>query len=137
MMPRRARNLLKMLSSVSKMGMPKTSMGNPIPTKASALDAVSTEAVAIIKPTNRLPQSPINILAGWKLKNRNPVKAPDRASITTARTTLPCHRASIAITAQAIPDIPAARPSKPSMRLMALVTPTIHRMVTGQANQPK
>ena len=83
-MPRRARNLLGILSSVSKMGMPKTSMGNPIPTRASALDAVSTDDVAITKPRNRLPQSPMNTLAGWKLKKRNPVKAPNRASITTA-----------------------------------------------------
>ncbi|MBA7709540.1 hypothetical protein ES703_118460 [subsurface metagenome] len=41
------------------------------------------------------------------------------------------------MTPQATAEMPAARPSRPSLRLMALVMPTIHRSVSGQENQPK
>ena len=40
------------------------------------------------------------------------------------------------MTAQATAETPAARPSRPSLRLTALVMPTIQRMVKGQASGP-
>ena len=45
--------------------------------------------------------------------------------------------AKIAMTPQAMAQIPAARPSSPSLRLTAFVTPTIHRTVKRQPQPPR
>ncbi|MNZ85633.1 hypothetical protein D3C78_1044310 [compost metagenome] len=47
----------------------------------------------------------------------------------------PITKAIAAIVAIAIPDTPAASPSSPSIRLTALVTPTIQKIVSGIAIQ--
>src|SRR3972149_2503170 len=126
-----------MLNRVSKIGIPKVRAGNASPTTVSVLAAHITLQEAMVNPKKRLPESPINILAGLKLKNKKPVNAPKRDNIIIVIIAGPNNRESTAITPQVAAHIPAARPSKPSIRFIALVIPTIQRIVRGQENQPK
>ncbi|MNN35432.1 hypothetical protein D3C81_1492820 [compost metagenome] len=95
----------------------------------------SSDNSAKLKPRNRAPESPMKILAGWKLKYKNPIMLPRSNKHSSATITLPIRNDITAIVPIAIAETPAASPSKPSIRLMAFVTPTIHRMVNGIATQ--
>ena len=128
-MLRRSRNRRSMENSVSKIGTPNARTGRAKPTSAADFVAHITLAEPSRKPRNILPQSPIKIRAGLKLKNKNPDKLPVKASIITASTTLPPANASTAITVQAIAPIPAASPSSPSIRFTALVILIIQKIV--------
>ena len=68
------------------MGMPKVRIGNVRATMACDFAAHIILEDAKVKPKNRLPQSPIKIFAGLKLKNRKPIRAPRRESVITAIT---------------------------------------------------
>ena len=133
----RSRNLRNMLKRASKVGIPRAKRGKANPTTVWVLVAHKTLEEAMVRPRKRLPQSPINILAGLKLKNKKPVKAPKRESIMIVITGRPRYKVSIAITPQAAAQIPAARPSRPSMKFTALVIPIIQKIVSGQENHPK
>ena len=67
----------------------------------------------------------------------NPMHAPASAAMVTAMAMLPVSSATASMVTAAIDDTPTARPSSPSIRLTALVMPTIQRMVTGMANTPR
>jgi len=82
-----------------------------------------------MKPRNRLPESPRKIEAGWKLKQRKPTVAPARMMVTVAAPTSPFKLATTNMVVRAKSAAPAARPSRPSMRLKAFVMPTNHATV--------
>ncbi|MNW62914.1 hypothetical protein D3C74_410710 [compost metagenome] len=77
----------------------------------------------------------MKILAGWKLKNRKPIILPSNTRHIKAIIMLPIRKDITAMVPMAIPDTPAARPSRPSIKLIALVTPTIHKIVSGMDTQ--
>ena len=78
-----------MLKNVSNIGSPRASAGSARPTNVSDLAVHITLAEARKKPTNNVPQSPMNTLAGLKLKNRKPVRLPSNASMSTDITIWP------------------------------------------------
>ena len=72
------------------------------------------------------PVSPINVLAGAKLNGKNPTNAPASAVISSIATIGESFNTNMINNEIAdITDIPDDKPSKPSIRLMAFVTPTI------------
>ena len=73
-MDRRSSTLLRMLRSVSKIGSPSASAGSARPTRVSDFAVHITLAEARKNPTKSVPQSPMNILAGLKLKKQGQSK---------------------------------------------------------------
>ncbi len=70
---------------------------------------------------NKLPESPRKIVAGLKLKRRNPRIAPARTMAISSTRFGPCSRATTNTTIVEKRADPAARPSSPSIKLKALV----------------
>src|SRR5215472_14220853 len=62
---------------VSRMGNPKETTGIATAIMVEAFWAPSRASALSRKPMNRLPQSPRKIVAGLKLKRRNPRIAPE------------------------------------------------------------
>ena len=89
----------------------------------------------IVKPRNRLPASPMNIRAGWKLCSRNPAQAPATAAERRAASTAPMLTKSSAWASAAMAATPAARPSMLSSRLNALVSATSHSSESSTSHQ--
>lgn len=76
------------------------------------------------------PVSPINVLAGAKLNGKNPTKEPARAVINNIEIIGELLSKNIINNDTAdITEIPADKPSKPSIKLIAFVTPTIQPIV--------
>ena len=67
-MDRRSRKRRNMEKNVSKIGTPRTATGRARPTSAEDFEKQRTLDEAIVKPRNMLPQSPMKIFAGLKLK---------------------------------------------------------------------
>lgn len=97
----------------------------------------SIDIIAKENPKKFEPVSPINVLAGLKLNGKNPTIEPANAVIN-----------NIAISGddgfkiniinkekQEISVIPDDNPSKPSIKFMAFVIPTIHPIVIMYENQ--
>ena len=83
------------------------------------------------KPINRLPESPIKMLAGWKLKGRNPSSVPKRAQESIVARSL-CRTRDMAMTTIVESNaVPTANPSSPSIRLKAFVMSKIHMTVSA------
>ena len=122
----------EMESSVSRIGNPNETTGMATATKVGAFCSPARASALSMKPMNRLPESPRKIVAGLKLKRRNPRMAP--ASVTLIRE--PSQEwLTMAQTKKTIVENkadPAAKPSSPSMRLKALVTATTHSTVKGK-----
>ena len=87
---------------------------------------------------NRLPESPRKMVAGLKLKRRNPRIAPANAIVITSTRTGPWNTARTNATMVENKADPAANPSSPSMRLKALVMAstqmTVNISSTNQGN---
>ena len=126
-----------MAKDVSRIGIPSATMGTEKPDRVVALEATRAAADASRKPMARLPASPRNTRAGWRLWGRKPATAPMRVSISRAAPCSPPWEAVHAIAPQAMIASPLARLSSPSMMLKALVAPTIHSTVRGTPNTPK
>ena len=84
-----------------------------------------------------LPESPMKMLAGWKLKRRNPSAMPTTMIAirgAAGRSPRPPVEASSYVYTKkdeaAIAQIPAAKPSRPSTRLTALIMATSQKTVT-------
>ena len=76
--------------------------------------------------------------AGWKFQRRNPSSAPASAKHSTAMNgcetvTVSEIRPRVSAAMRAMPD---DSPSRPSMKLMLLIIPTIHSIVNPVANGP-
>ena len=90
-------------------------------------------------PMSRLPQSPRKMTAGLKFQGRNPSTAPSNARQSTMRTPASDSKGSLMgvpaamISAMArsavawIAAVPEHRPSRPSIRFMALQPPSTNR----------
>ena len=82
------------------------------------------------KPKKLDPVSPIKVLAGAKLNGRNPTNAPAKAVISKIDISGEPFSTNIINNDTAdITEIPADKPSNPSIKLIALVTPTIQPIV--------
>ena len=90
-----------------------------------------------VKPKNKLPESPMKIEAGGRLKLQNPIVTPPSITINNNRNSWPCHQQIDAKKAKATILNPLAKPSKPSIRLIAFIIPTIQKIVKGQEKNPK
>ena len=78
------------------------------------------------------PVSPINVFAGEKLNGKNPTSAPASAVIKTIDTSGEPFKTNITNNDTAdMTEIPAANPSKPSIRLMQFIIDTINIIVNG------
>ena len=81
--------------------------------------------VAKSPPRARLPVSPMNILAGFLLKYKNPRQALDAAIDMMARSILPLIKHITAQAKNAKNEQPDASPSSPSVKFRAFDEPTI------------
>ena len=81
-------------------------------------------------PKKLEPVSPKNVLAGAKLNGKNPTNAPANAATNTIDTIGELFNTTIINQDTAdITDIPEDSPSNPSIKLIAFVTATIHKIV--------
>lgn len=88
------------------------------------------EIMASENPKKLEPTSPINVLAGLKLNGKNPTIAPPNAVIS--KTAISGDLFKVKIISSDIHEIsvmPDDKPSKPSIKLIALVMPIIQPMV--------
>lgn len=80
-------------------------------------------------PNTKEPVSPMNIFAGLKLKYKKASIPPARAKAINAVAKSPLSVMNMPSVTRLIKPMPPAKPSIPSIRLNALVTPTITSMV--------
>ena len=85
---------------------------------------VITATAANAPPKASDPVSPIKTLAGCALYRKKPRQAPASAAQKIARCGLPKYMAITAYASAATVVVPAAKPSRPSVRLTAFVVPT-------------
>ena len=69
-----------------------------------------------------------------KIINKNPIIAPAKTNDNDAISVLPLVKEVIEIVNKTIIDIPDDNPSSPSIKLIALVIPTIHKTVIAPGN---
>ena len=117
--------------AVSSIGNPNETTGMATATIVGAFCAPSRARALSRNPMNRLPQSPRKIVAGLKLKRRNPRMAPASAIVIRATKDDWLTRATTNTTNVENRADPAARPSKPSIRLNAFVMAKTQRTVRG------
>ena len=88
-----------------------------------------------MKPKNKAPESPANILAGWKLWTKNPKVLPSmiKASVNSSPVVLPWKKQITIIVRKKIEEIPPARPSNPSIKLIIFIQAIIKMIVIGYA----
>ena len=79
----------------------------------------------------------MKIFAGLELKGKKPRHAPTTTAVSMAEATSPFSSMTSSSEIEQMADTPQARPSRPSIKLMALVRPTIHTTVIGIAQTPK
>ena len=79
----------------------------------------------------------MKIEAGGRLKLKKETTDPIRTTIKSINSILPISCANHERVINMTNVIPEANPSRPSMRLMALMIPTIHNMVKGIDKNPK
>ena len=118
-------------STVSVMGTASATKGTIRTAAAAVFIDPMTDTAAITYPRNMDPVSPMKILAGLKLYCRKPRHAPVMATIAAADTHCPIWNARRAMAIDAIVAIPAASPSRPSIRLTVLINPMIQKIVSG------
>ena len=78
----------------------------------------------------------MKMLAGLKLNSRKPSTAPPRLALSSITRAVVVDRPTTKLVTQAKNTTPPARPSSPSMRLIALMIATIQSTVTATANTP-
>ena len=139
-----------MANNTSKMGTPKMRSGIKSGAKkkyvwllkscvaGSARPPTTLVEIASMRPSSNAPLSPMKILAGLKLCGRKPMHAPKVTAATSgpmlgsaSKPKSPRWRLYKKKAADAIATIPVAKPSNPSMRLMASVITNNHKMVTS------
>src|SRR5205814_6009621 len=88
--------------------------------------------VAKTNPKKRLPVSPRKIVAGEKLNRRNPSNAPASVMDRMQTKWLPWINETTKTERVTKKEIPAAKPSNPSIRLNELVIATIQNTVRSK-----
>jgi hypothetical protein len=122
--------------NVSMIGSPSANIGINMANPVGAFVELFRDNIASINPSNKLPESPRNILAGLKLYLRNPSREPTNKIVILAVARSPRKIAIGAIVNAAIIATPDASPSRPSIRFRAFVIPIIHNSVNGKSNIP-
>ena len=120
---------------ISAIGTANTKNGKSIASVALFITPV-IDIEASINPENSAPESPINIFAGLKLKVKNAIIEPARINPISALIGFGGVIASaiIARVTAFIVITEPANPSTPSIKLTALLIPTIHNIVKGYEN---
>src|ERR1700721_1076974 len=118
-------------SKVSRIGNPKETTGMATATKVGAFCAPARASALKTNPMKRLPQSPRKMVAGLKLKRRNPRIAPAKTIVSNDRDDDPLKIATTKTIKVEKSAEPAASPSSPSIKLNAFVIPITHRIVMG------
>ena len=119
-------SLLKIASTVSKIGIANIVIGITNDVRVATLKP-RRAIIDIINPKKRLPESPINIFAGGKLKTKKPRVLPNmiKDKIISKPPILFKTIAIILIVKKYILLIPPASPSNPSIKLIAFEIATI------------
>ena len=111
----------------------------PITSRGQRL-LLSRATAARQAPMAREPVSPMNTLAGWRFCTRNPSQAPAMAAQKPARAGSPSWPRSINCSPRPVNTTapqPAARPSRPSVRLVALLSARNTNRPRGQISRPR
>ena len=127
--------LLTIANNVSKIGSPNTIKGaiNTIAVYVFATPIIDITANEY--PKKLEPVSPIYVLAGLKLYGRKPTMLPASAVINIIGTIeAPFNEKIIRSDKHEINVIPDDNPSKPSIKLIAFVIPTIQPIVIVYVN---
>ena len=127
---------LKTANTVSRSGTARINNGSkdgPL----SERSVTQIERSASIYPKNMLPESPMKIEARGRLNAQKPSVTPIKTIIRRSREYWPCHQQSVPKHTNAIIAKPPAKPSKPSIKLIAFITPTIHKIVIGHDQSPR
>ena len=110
----------------------------PISNKGQRLFESSAIALRAAPIANE-PVSPMNTWAGLRLCNKKPSQAPASAAQNPARAGSPLLPRSISCSPKPINTIaptPAAKPSRPSVRFVALLSAKNTNKARGQINKP-
>ena len=131
-------NLLSIANNVSNIGINNIKIGIRNDVSVAVLNP-NNDITATINPKNILPVSPIKMLAGLKLYFKNPRVDPNimRQSINPKLSVLPNNMEIIIIVIKYIELVPAARPSKPSIKLIEFIHATVINNDNGYAHYPK
>jgi len=113
---------------------------NPLPAVLVELGFISNSSDASKLGSdyyrNKAPVSPIKIFAGLKLKIRKPNVLAKRIDPIITTNGLGIKIAIMEMVINAMEETPAAKPSNPSIKLIAFVIPTIHKIVIGILRKP-
>ena len=122
--------LLIIAKEVSNIGNARTNKGAIIIIAVYVFATPSIEITESTKPIKFEPVSPINVLAGLKLKGKKPRSEPARAVARIIEITGDEFNININIKQIAeINETPDERPSNPSNKFIAFVIPTIQNTV--------
>ena len=122
--------LLIIAHNVSNIGTASTIIGSTITTAVYVLATPKIDIIDSVNPKKFEPVSPINVFAGAKLNGKNPTNAPARDAINNIEIIgEPFNKNIINSDIAEITDIPDDKPSKPSIKLIAFVIPTTHKIV--------
>ncbi len=114
---------------VSTIGTERTNRGTTGGTRLFSFWLIDMERKTRANPSERLPASPINNLEGGQLYLRKPSTTPAKAMLNKTSSVCLFMYASTANAINAIREMPPARPSSPSIILIALITPTVKNTV--------
>lgn len=125
-------------NSVSNIGTPNAKIGAIIASNVYPFANPNIDTTDNVKPKKFDPTSPIKVFAGLKLYGKNPSVEPTSTAVITIASKLAEVVIKIISSAVAeIADIPAASPSNPSIKFIALVIPIIQSNVIGKSSHPK
>ena len=113
-----------MAKNVSRIGTPAARIGTNSETNKADRATANREMMPNEKPRSNAPESPIKIDAGKKLDFRKPAHTPTRMTLNSAASKRPVSTANSKMVIAEIPVIPAAKPSRPSIKLITLAKAT-------------
>src|SRR5882762_1631110 len=127
-----ARNRLITARATSSIGNPSDTMGIATATIVGAFCDPASASPASMNPMNKLPESPKNIVAGWKLNRKNPSVTPASAIAKNDTSGFGAISDITNTTIVVNTADPAASPSNPSIKVNALVINSTHNTVSGR-----
>ncbi len=124
--------LLATASATSRIGSPNATTGIATATIVVAFCEPASASALSMNPTNRLPESPRKIDAGFELYRRNPRIAPASTIVIIDTIAFPLSNEITNITIVEKNAEPAASPSNPSIKLNAFVISSTQNIVSGR-----
>ena len=121
---------------MSKIGTASINKGitdEPLP----GISVTQIEISARTYPKNMLPESPMKIEACGRLNAKKPSVTPINTNIKISSEYWTCQMQSIPKQTKATTAEQPANPSKPSIKLIEFITPTIHITVIGPDQGPR